>query len=72
MRPESAALLWDVHNAAARIAEFIAGVDSDAYTQDELRRSAVERQLEIVGDSVVWAAATGTRTTRRRRKPVSL
>ncbi|WP_425543781.1 HepT-like ribonuclease domain-containing protein [Subtercola frigoramans] len=52
MRPESAALLWDVRNAAARIAEFIAGLDSDAYAQDELRRSAIDRQLGIIGEAL--------------------
>jgi len=52
MRPESAALLWDVHAAATRIADFIFGLDVDSYAADELRRSAVERQLEIVGEAL--------------------
>jgi uncharacterized protein with HEPN domain len=52
MQPESAALLWDAHAAATRIAEFIVGLDADRYTADELRRSAVERQLEIVGEAL--------------------
>ena len=51
MRPESAALLWDVHAVATRITEFIAELGADGYTADELRRSAVERQLEIVGEA---------------------
>jgi uncharacterized protein with HEPN domain len=52
MRPESAALLWDVHAAATRIAGFIAGIDGTSYSADELRRSAVERQLEIIGEAL--------------------
>lgn len=52
MQPESAALLWDVHAAADRIAGFIVDLDSDGYAADELRRSAVERQLEIVGEAL--------------------
>lgn len=52
MQPESAALLWDIHAAATRITEFIVGLDADVYTADEVRRSAVERQLEIVGEAL--------------------
>ena len=52
MQPESAALLWDVHAAATRVAGFITGLDADTYAADELRRSAVERQLEIVGEAL--------------------
>ena len=51
MRPESAALLWDVHAEATRITEFIVELDADGYTADEPRRSAVERQLKIVGET---------------------
>lgn len=52
MRPESAALLWDVHSAATRIVEFIDGIDGTSYAANDLRRSAVERQLEIVGEAL--------------------
>ncbi len=52
MQPESAALLWDVHTAATRIAGFIVGLHVTSYATDELRRSAVERQLEIVGEAL--------------------
>ena len=52
MRPESAAFLWDVHSAATLIGEFTAGIDVISYAADELRRSAVERQLEIVGEAL--------------------
>lgn len=52
MRPEAAAYLWDARNAADRIASFIDGISGDAYLSDELRRSAVERQLEIIGEAL--------------------
>ena len=52
MRPESAAFLWDVRGAADSIASFIAGLDQDVYLADALRRSAVERQLEIIGEAL--------------------
>ena len=52
MLPEAGALLWDVRRAAEQIAEFTAGLDEDAYLADSLRRSAVERQLEIIGEAL--------------------
>ncbi|MFZ4893469.1 DUF86 domain-containing protein [Plantibacter sp. Mn2098] len=52
MQPESAALLWDVQNAASHIASFIDGLTAEAYAADDLRRSAVERQLLIIGEAL--------------------
>jgi uncharacterized protein with HEPN domain len=52
MQPESAAFLWDVSAAAERIAAFIDGMDEHEYLRDALRRSAVERQLEIIGEAL--------------------
>lgn len=52
MQPEASAYLWDARNAADRIASFIYGVSGDSYVSDELRRSAVERQLEIIGEAL--------------------
>jgi len=52
MRPESAAHLWDAREAARRVTEFIDGLDESRYLADPLRRSAVERQLEIVGEAL--------------------
>ncbi|HPG76881.1 MAG TPA: hypothetical protein PLU61_11935 [Rhodoglobus sp.] len=36
------------------MAGFIVGLDADAYAADELRSSAVERQLEIIGEALSW------------------
>lgn len=52
MQPESAAYLWDVRAAGNRVATFTAGLTRDRYADDELRKSAVERQLEIVGEAL--------------------
>lgn len=52
MQPESVAYLWDVRNATERIADFTRGVNEEDYLTDQMRRSAVERQLEIVGEAL--------------------
>ncbi|UJP08939.1 DUF86 domain-containing protein [Microbacterium sp. KUDC0406] len=52
MQPEAAAYLWDAREAAQRVTEFISGLDETGYRSDALRRSAVERQLEIVGEAL--------------------
>ena len=52
MRPESSAFLWDAKEAALQVTTFIADLDEAGYRQDALRRSAVERQLEIVGEAL--------------------
>jgi uncharacterized protein with HEPN domain len=51
MQPDAAALLWDVHEAAMKFGRFTAGLDERSYSADDLRKSAVERQLEIVGEA---------------------
>ncbi len=43
--------LWDARRAAERIARFTAGRDYNGYLADEMLRSAVERQFEIVGEA---------------------
>ena len=52
MQPESAAYLWDVRAAGRRVATFTAELTQDSYAGDDLRKSAVERQLEIVGEAL--------------------
>lgn len=43
--------LWDACRAAERILRFTAGRDYNNYLADEMLRSAVERQFEIVGEA---------------------
>lgn len=52
MRVESAALLWDVQDACQQVQNFVEGVDYAEYSTNALVRSAVERQLEIVGEAL--------------------
>ena len=52
MASEARAYLWDARRAADAVARFIAGKDRDDYLGDDLLRSAVERQFEIVGEAL--------------------
>lgn len=52
MQPESRKYLWDASQAADRITRFVAGTTLDQYQTDDLLRSAVERQFEIIGESL--------------------
>ena len=38
--------------AADKIAAFVGGLTEDQYRHDELRKSAVERQLEVLGEAL--------------------
>ena len=53
MQPSNreAAYLWDMLQAAQRIQEFTAGLSYEGYLDSILIQSAVERQLEIVGEA---------------------
>lgn len=52
MQLESAAYLWDVRAAGNGVATFTSVLTQESYVVDELRKSAVERQLEIVGEAL--------------------
>jgi uncharacterized protein with HEPN domain len=52
MSPDSAKLLWDAQQAATKAQRFVHGRSFDQYLSDELLRSAVERQLEVVGEAL--------------------
>lgn len=51
MTGKVAKYLWDARHAAERIARFTAGRDCSGYLADEMLRSAVERQFEIIGEA---------------------
>lgn len=52
MAPDAVTLLWDALKAARLAMEFVRGQDFERYMADAMRRSAVERQLEIVGEAL--------------------
>ncbi|WP_019594002.1 DUF86 domain-containing protein [Thioalkalivibrio sp. ALM2T] len=52
MRRDPRACIWDAHEAANRVAEFIADATEHEYQRNALLRSAVERQLEILGEAL--------------------
>lgn len=44
-------LLWDMLDAARKVVIFAAGKSFGDYEQDDLLRSGVERQVEIIGEA---------------------
>jgi uncharacterized protein with HEPN domain len=52
MPPETAKLLYDMKSAAERIGRFVSGKTFDHFLTDELLRSGVERQFEIIGEAM--------------------
>lgn len=52
MQLEARKLLWDARNAAQLAREFVQEQSFEEYRVDALRRAAVERQLEIVGEAL--------------------
>ncbi len=52
MEADAPKLLWDALQAAERVARFVKGHSFQTYAGDELLRSAVERQLEILGEAL--------------------
>lgn len=52
MHIEADKYLWDALTAAQRIQKFIQNKSFDHYLQDDLLRSAVERQFEIIGEAL--------------------
>ena len=45
------AYLWDMREAALHILDFIRGVSFSKYSANKMIQSAVERQLEILGEA---------------------
>ena len=52
MRLESKKYLFDIQQAAGRIAEFIKNRNFSHYEADPMLRAAVERQFEIIGEAL--------------------
>ena len=52
MHADATKLIWDAQQALQRIKRFVTRKDFAAYQSDELLRSAVERQFEILGEAL--------------------
>lgn len=52
MQHDPRSFLWDAREAAAAAARFIGGRTREHYLTDQLLRSAVERQCEILGEAL--------------------
>jgi uncharacterized protein with HEPN domain len=62
MRIESKKYLYDIAHAAKLALGFIEGKSFADYSADIMLRSAVERQLEIVGEALAQLARTDSAT----------
>jgi len=51
-RPDARAFLFDIQQACRVIAQFTSGMTLPDYVEDLKTRSAVERQLEIIGEAL--------------------
>lgn len=56
MTDKTPKLLVDALGAIGSAQEFVAGITLDVYLADKMRRSAVERQLEILGETCAQLA----------------
>lgn len=52
MHADSPTVLWDALHAGRLVQRFVDGTTFGAYDTDDLMRSAVERQLGIVGEAL--------------------
>lgn len=60
MQPEErdAALLWDMRQAAAEIAEFVEAVSYEEFVSKKVIRYAVERQILVIGEAAGRVSST--------------
>ena len=56
MRLEAKKYLYDIQQAASRIADFTSGKKLEDYRGNPMLRSAVERQFEIIGEALTQLA----------------
>ncbi|MGH9860336.1 MAG: HepT-like ribonuclease domain-containing protein, partial [Candidatus Acidiferrales bacterium] len=56
MRLEAKKYLYDIQQAAARIAEFTVGKQFVDYERHPMLRSAVERQFQVLGEALAQLA----------------
>jgi uncharacterized protein with HEPN domain len=52
MQRDIRSFLWDIQKAIDAIDQFVAGLDSRAYSNSDIVHSAVERKFEIIGEAL--------------------
>jgi len=62
MQPDSAKYLWDALTAADLAASFVHGKTFKEYRGDSLLRSAMERQLQVIGEALSQLARRDSAT----------
>jgi uncharacterized protein with HEPN domain len=65
MRPEGRTFLYDIQTAIQLLQSFVGDKELRAYEVDALLRSAVERQLTIIGEAVSQIARLDRETAGR-------
>ena len=65
MQLEAKKYLYDIQQAAARIAEFTSGKQFEDYRSNAMLRAAVERQFEIIGEALSQLARLDERLVER-------
>lgn len=63
MQSDARAYLWDAVKAAEAVQAFIHGRTYEAFVEDDMVRSAVERQLQIVGEALAQLAKIDPQST---------
>jgi uncharacterized protein with HEPN domain len=58
MRRDPRSFLWDINEAADLVSRFIGNVELAEYLADPMRRAAVERQLQNLGEALVQLEKT--------------
>ena len=65
MQLKSKKYLFDIQLASSRIAKYVARKSFADYEQDDLLRSAVERQFEIIGEAIAQLQKFDLKTAER-------
>jgi uncharacterized protein with HEPN domain len=52
LAPDAMAFLWDARLAGEKITRYTTGQTYDSYLENDMLRSAVERQFEIAGEAL--------------------
>ena len=65
MRLEAKKYLYDIQQAAARLADFTADKRFEDYRSNAMLRAAVERQFEIIGEALAQLARLDEKLAKR-------